>query len=92
MIINHTLTLARNTSHVPAHDSIGHGRQIPVDPSSLLPQFPCLNDGSGVTTVCRLATCSRRGDFLPSSRGEPPSFARREPAREGLETLPGFPC
>jgi acyl-coenzyme A synthetase/AMP-(fatty) acid ligase len=25
------------------------------------------------------------------SRGEPPSSARREPSREGMETLPGFP-
>src|SRR5664279_5009117 len=25
------------------------------------------------------------------NRGEPPSFARRGPSREGLETLPGFP-
>jgi hypothetical protein len=25
------------------------------------------------------------------ARGEPPSFARRGPSREGLETLPGFP-
>ena len=25
------------------------------------------------------------------SRGEPPSLARREPSREGMETLPGFP-
>src|SRR5512133_191455 len=24
-------------------------------------------------------------------RGKPPSFARREPSREGLGTLPGFP-
>jgi hypothetical protein len=25
------------------------------------------------------------------ARGEPPSFARRGPSREGLETLSGFP-
>jgi gamma-glutamyltranspeptidase / glutathione hydrolase len=33
-------------------------------------------------------------DFTPATGpcGEPPSFARRGPSREGLETLPGFPC
>jgi gamma-glutamyltranspeptidase/glutathione hydrolase len=32
-------------------------------------------------------------DFTPAPEpcGQPPSFARREPSREGLETLPGFP-
>ena len=33
-------------------------------------------------------------DFTTATEpcGEPPSFARRVPSREGLETLPGFPC
>src|ERR1017187_1879375 len=31
------------------------------------------------------------GPLAYRSGGEPPSFARREPSREGLETLPGFP-
>ena len=35
------------------------------------------------------ALCARPD--LDESRGEPPSFARRGPSREGMETLPGFP-
>jgi hypothetical protein len=42
----------------------------------------------------RLAYLIRTGSlpYRPrQSRGERPSFARREPSREGMETLPGFP-
>jgi gamma-glutamyltranspeptidase/glutathione hydrolase len=33
-------------------------------------------------------------DFTPAPElcGQPPSFARRGPSQEGMETLPGFPC
>ncbi len=49
------------------------------------------NDKKGRENLCKyilrppLAAAGR-------SRGKPAGFAGREPSREGLETLPGFPC
>jgi len=44
--------------------------------------------GTPLESTVQVMTYSRP---VAHSRGEPPSFARREPSREGLETLPGFP-
>ena len=52
-------------------------------------------DAWGAAELCSARTIAGRfGNPLRVSittRGEPPSFARRGPSREGLETLPGFP-
>jgi hypothetical protein len=48
-----------------------------------------------VRTVAEPALFMRRTQLslarARQTRGEPPSFARRAPSREGLGTLPGFP-
>jgi len=39
----------------------------------------------------KISICPFIKHLAEKSRGEPPSSARREPSREGMETLPGFP-